>query len=113
MDIFTPEEDEDIGHADHAALPNGVLTGNSSIASVAIDSNHHIRVYFQDSEGYLRQSECRDGTWTGGTRINTEFHAKPNTTLAATIYIRPRSNGNEKYVGSNIYIYFFSCSLDI
>lgn len=57
------------------------LTVNSSTACVAWD-NVHLRVYFQDNEGYVRESQW-DGSWTGGKEGNRLFRAKPNSPLMA------------------------------
>lgn len=56
------------------------LTINTAIACLAI-GDVHLRVYFQDSEDYIRESQ--GGFWTGGTINNRLFQAKPNTPLAA------------------------------
>jgi len=57
------------------------LSQNSSTAAVAFGSVH-LRVYFQDNEGYVRESQW-DGSWTGGSEKNRLFRAKQNTPLAA------------------------------
>ncbi|KAF8427766.1 lectin [Tirmania nivea] len=57
------------------------LTPGTATACVAF-GNVHIRVYFQDNEGYVRESQW-DGSWTGGTTRNRLFQAKSNTPLAA------------------------------
>jgi len=57
------------------------LTINTATACVAF-GNVHLRVYFQDDEGYVRESQW-DGSWTGGSVGNRLFRAKPNTPLSA------------------------------
>jgi len=57
------------------------LTINTATACVAF-GNVHLRVYFQDSEGYVRESQW-DGSWTGGAVSNRLFKAKANTPLSA------------------------------
>lgn len=57
------------------------LTINTATACIAF-GNVHLRVYFQDNEGWVRES-LWDGSWTGGTVNNRLFQAKPNTPLSA------------------------------
>jgi len=57
------------------------LTINTATACVAF-GNVHLRVYFQDNEGYVRESQW-DGSWTGGTTNNRMFKARPNTPITA------------------------------
>ncbi|KAF8453960.1 fungal fucose-specific lectin-domain-containing protein [Terfezia claveryi] len=62
------------------------LTINTAIACLAIGDVQR-RVYFQDSEDYIRESH---GSWTGGTINNRLFHAKPNTLAAISWGSEPR-----------------------
>ena len=56
------------------------LTLNTATTCVA-SGDFQLRVYFQDSEDYVR--EACGGAWTGGTINDRLFRAKPNTPLAA------------------------------
>jgi len=60
------------------------LTINTATACVAFGDPNAIqlRVYFQDSEGYVRESLWNKG-WSGGTVNNRLFRAKTNTPLSA------------------------------
>ncbi|KAF8459743.1 fucose-specific lectin [Kalaharituber pfeilii] len=56
----------------------------TATAAIAF-GNVHLRVYFQDKDGWVRESQW-DGSWTGGGTANRLFKAKINTPLAAVTW---------------------------
>ncbi|KAF8244874.1 fucose-specific lectin [Wilcoxina mikolae CBS 423.85] len=60
----------------------GEILPGSSIAAVYMRSG--LRVYFQDVDGYVRESRWETITWQGGSYKDILFRAKIGTPLAAT-----------------------------
>jgi hypothetical protein len=62
--------------------PEGEILPGASIAAVYLNSG--IRVYFQDVDGYVRESRREGDSWRGGGFKDIVFRAKLGTPLAAT-----------------------------
>lgn len=54
------------------------------IAAIGIHGG--FRVYFQDCDGYMRESRQKDGKWSGGTFKDTLFRAKLESPFTVTTW---------------------------
>ncbi|KAI9875359.1 MAG: hypothetical protein M1830_008585 [Pleopsidium flavum] len=66
----------------------GAMEGTGIVALDLGDDTTRITLYFQDRSGQIRQSQYKDGIWTGGTPQDTVVtsNARPGTPLMALSY---------------------------
>ncbi|KAE8153064.1 fucose-specific lectin [Aspergillus avenaceus] len=73
----------------------------------AVNSQDHLRVYFQDTQGGIRETMFEGSTWSNGTEKNVITRAKLDTPVAATSkkleHIRVYSLNQENMIQERCY----------